>query len=48
LPAERRSDFLTAVVAHLEIDEGDVANSREFERALSFALDELHSHRDVA
>jgi hypothetical protein len=47
LPVEQRSAFLTLLVAHLEL-EGDMASAAAFSRALRFALDALHSHRDVA
>jgi hypothetical protein len=40
LPVERRSDFLTLLVAHLEL-EGDTASAAAFSRALRFALDAL-------
>jgi hypothetical protein len=47
LPVEQRSDFLTLLVAHIEL-EGDEASAAAFSRALRFALDALHSARDVA
>jgi hypothetical protein len=35
------------LIAHLEL-EGDEASAAAFSRALNFALDALHSARDVA
>jgi hypothetical protein len=45
LPVERRSDFLTLLIAHLEL-KGDEASAAAFSRALAFAVD--HLYRDVA
>ena len=38
--------ILKLLAAHLEL-EGDLASAAAFNRAVSFALDALHSHRDV-
>ena len=46
LPVEERGELLKLVAAHLEL-EGDLASAAAFNRAVSFALDALHSHRDV-
>jgi hypothetical protein len=45
LPIAQRSDFLTLLVAHLEL-EGDEASAAAFSRGLAFARDQLY--RDVA
>jgi hypothetical protein len=46
LPVEQRGDLLKLVAAHMEL-EGDLASAAAFNRALAFAVDALHSHRDV-
>ena len=46
LPVEARDDLLKLIAGYLEF-EGDFASAAAFNRALHFALDALHSHRDV-
>jgi hypothetical protein len=46
LPVEARGDLLKLVAGFLEF-EGDTASAAAFNRALDFAVDALHSHRDV-
>jgi len=46
LPVEQRGDLLKLLAGYLEF-EGDLASAAAFNRAVSFALDALHSHRDA-
>jgi hypothetical protein len=46
LPLELRGDLLKLVAGFMQV-EGDTASAAAFTRALAFAVDALHSHRDV-
>ena len=46
LPVELRADLVRLVAGFMQV-EGDVASAASFGRALAFAVDALHSHRDV-